>query len=357
MAALYDGSSGVRHDVAVAGEPGTLVIDYGEGAVERVPASELNLVDRSSGGLTISRPSIDGWRLRVPPPLPPDVDALFPRRHGYGRWIDQIGLWPAIAAFAALSAGVIAFGFFAPTLLAPFVPEQVEQAYGDALVGDFGGKYCNAPAGKAALQKLVAKLDDRPEQLRVRVVDVPIVNAAALPARQIVLFRPILTTVESPDELAGILAHEIAHVRERHVTAALIRQFGVGMLSSLVGGNVGGQVDGFVSLGFTRRAEREADDRAIDRLRSAQISPAPTARFFARLSEEEGGMGSFRPALAYLSTHPLSDDREKLFRTAAKPGLTYRPALDASDWAALKSICASETEKAAPPAQRRPDRN
>lgn len=341
MAALYDGSSGIRHEVAVTAEGGTLVIDYGDNAIERVPARELTLVDRSTGGVTLGRPTIDGWRLRIPPPLDPSIDALFPKRHGYGRWIDRIGLWPAVGAFAALSAAVVAFGYVAPTLLAPLVPDSVERAYGDALVGDFGGKYCRGPAGLAALDKLVAKLDDKPGTLRVRVVDLPVVNAAALPAGNIVLFRQLIQESESPDELAGVLAHEIAHVRKRHVTAALIRQFGVGILTSMVGGNVGGQVDGFAALTFTRRGEREADAVAVERLRAARISPAPTARFFGRLGKQEPSAGKFDVALSYMSTHPLSKEREKLFRTAARPGFPYRPALDAGEWAALKNICAS----------------
>jgi hypothetical protein len=339
MAALYDGHSGVRHDVRVLGQPGLLLVDYGEGAVERVPVGELSLLDRSAGGLTIGRPAIDGWRLRIPPPVDPEVDLLFPRRHGYGGWVDRVGLWPAVAAFAAISGAVVALGYFAPTLLAPLVPESVERAYGDALVGDFGGKYCAAPAGSAALARLVGALDPQPDTLRVRVVDVPIVNAAALPAGQIVIFRPLLTTVESSDELAGILAHEIAHVRKRHVTAALVRQFGFGLLSSMIGGNVGGQVDGFVALSFTRRAEGEADNVAIERLQAARISPAPTARFFARLGKDEG-RGAFASTLGYLSTHPLSKDREALFRKAAAPGIAYRPALSPAEWNALKMICA-----------------
>lgn len=340
MAALYDGHSGVRHEVRVMGQPGLLIVDYGEGAVERVPVGELSVVDRSTGGLTIGRPAIDGWRLRIPPPVDADVDLLFPRRHGYGGWIDRVGLWPAVAAFAGASGLIVALSYFAPTLLAPLVPESVEQAYGDALVGDFGGKYCATPAGAAALSRLVGQLDGSADTLRVHVVDVSILNAAALPGRQIVIFRPLLATVESPDEFAGILAHEISHVRERHVTAALVRQFGFGLISSMVGGSVGGQVDGFVSLSFSRRAEREADDGAVARLRAARISPAPTARFFARLGGEGQEDGALASTMGYLSTHPLSKDREALFRKAAVPGVAYRPALTPAEWNALKMICA-----------------
>lgn len=339
MAALYDGNSGVRHDVDVGVDGRALHIVRADGDEERIAADALQLVDRSTGGLTLARPGVDGWRLRIPPPLDPALDALFPKSQGYGRWIDRHGLWPAASAFALISAAVVAIGYFAPFWLAPLVPESVEQAYGEALVGDLGGNYCSTPAGTAALAKLVGKLDTRPGELRVRVVDVPIVNAAALPARHIVLFRPILNSVDGPDELAGVLAHEIAHVRERHVTAALLRQFGVGIFTAMLGGNVGGNIDGLVSLSFTRGAETEADAGAIARLQAANISPAATARFFGKLTKDEGAAGKL-PGLVYVSSHPLSAEREKLFREAAVKGRQYAPALSAGEWTALKSICA-----------------
>jgi hypothetical protein len=339
MAFLYDGSSGVRHEVDVGVFLGDLVIERADGSLERVPVRDLSLVDRNADGLTIGRPAIDGWRLRVPAPFLPELDALFPRGHGYGGWIDRVGLWPAAAGLGVVSALILTFGYFAPTLLAPLVPASVEKTYGDALVGDFGGKYCSTKLGDAALKRLTAKLDANPDDLNVRVVDVPIVNAAALPANNIVLFDKLLETVETPEELAGILAHEIAHVRRRHVTAALIREFGVGIFAAAFGGTTGGNVDGFVSLSFTRRAEQEADDDAIARLTGAGISPKPTAAFFARLRKAETNLGRFEPALAYLSSHPLSGDRARRFETAARKGPVYTPALTSREWTELRAIC------------------
>lgn len=340
MAALYDGQSAIRHEVEVRREGDALALDGADGRAERVPLAELFLVERRGGELTLGRHGIDGWRLRVPPPVDPALDAAFPRTHGYGRWVDRLGLWPAMGAFTAVSAAVLALGWFAPGLLAPLVPVAVEEAYGSALVGDFGGKYCTNAAGQEALAKLVARLDPDPSDLKVRVVDFDMVNAAALPGGQIVLFDELIETVEGPDELAGVLAHEIAHVRERHVTAALLRQFGIGIFTATLGGNVGSNVDGFVALSFTRGAEREADAEAIARLNAARISPAPTADFFADLAAKEGGMGEL-PAMAYLSSHPLSAERKRLFEEAADKRIAYAPALSPAEWQALKAICAA----------------
>jgi len=339
MAALYDGLSAVRHEVAVRRDGDALTLAGAHGGTERVPLAELFVVERRAGALTLGRHGADGWRLRLPAPVDPELHSAFPPTPGYGRWIDRLGLWPALGTFTAVSAAVVALGWFAPALLAPLVPPAVEKAYGTALIGDFGGHYCSSAAGSAALGKLVAKLDADPSDLKVRVIDFDMVNAAALPANHIVLFDALLETVNGPDELAGVLAHEIAHVRERHVTAAMLRQFGVGIFAATLGGAVGSNVDGFVALSFTRGAEQEADDAAIARLNAARISPAPTARFFAALAEREGALAGI-PAMAYLSSHPLSADRKRLFEQAADKRISYVPALTPAEWQALKTICA-----------------
>ncbi|QHL89817.1 M48 family metalloprotease [Sphingomonas changnyeongensis] len=336
MAALYDGQTGVRRDVEVTAADGMLLLSDASGGCKAIPAGELRLVDRQTGGITLMRPGHDGWRLRVPPPVDPAVDGLFPRRHGYGRWIDRIGPGRALLVFAALSAGVVALGFYAPVLLAPLIPESVERAYGNAMVGDFGGHFCRSAKGEQALARLVARLDPGAGDLRVRVVDLPVANAAALPARQIVIFAPLIRDAAGPDELAGVLAHEIAHVRRRHVTQAMVRQLGLGMFAATLGGSVGGNLDGLAQLSFTRAAEREADDDAMAMLARAQISPLATARFFDRVAGEDATTSL--PGMTYLSTHPDPAGRAARFRRAGA-GAPASPALSARDWQALRRIC------------------
>ena len=335
---LYDGATAIRHEVRIEPHEGELVLTQADGWSDAVPLARLSVSDRSGSSLSLVRSDVEGWRLRIPA-APAEIDRLFPRGQGYGRWIDRIGLWRAAAAFGLVSAVVLAGGYIAPTLLAPLVPPSVERAYGEALVGDFGGKYCSSPAGNAALRKLTAELDPDPRGLNVRVVDVPVVNAAALPAGNIVIFDKLFEEVDSPDQLAGILAHEIAHVRRRHVTAAMLREFGLGMFTTTLGGSTAGRVDGFVSLSFTRRAEAEADQGAIDMLRRARISPVPTAAFFRKLKAVEGDETRLAPALAYLSSHPLSSAREKKFEKAALRNVAYRPALSPREWTELRAIC------------------
>ncbi len=139
--------------------------------------------------------------------------------------------------------------------------------------------------------------------------------------------------------MAGVLAHEIAHVEERHVTESMIRAFGFGLIVSAFGGNTGANVETLIAAGYSRRAEHEADAEAIEALARADISPLATATFFERLADREKSLGRVAVGLSYISTHPMSEDRQNNFRASAVRGKRYVPALSPQEWKALKNIC------------------
>jgi len=113
----------------------------------------------------------------------------------------------------------------------------------------------------------------------------------ALPGSQVLLFDGLVQQAETPEELAAVLAHEIGHVRERHVMSALLRQFGLSILLSGANSGVVDNVFGFASLGYSRLAEREADAAGRRLLAQANISPLGAADFFDRLSTDEEAAG------------------------------------------------------------------
>lgn len=331
---LYDGATATRHAVAVSADGERILLAFVDGAEQSLDPDELAAVAEAAGPL-FTRPAVDGWRLGLDEAPDPMLAALLPAAHRCGGWIDRFGLWRAAGVALALSAVVVAVGYTAPQWLAPLVPMSWEKRYGDALVGDFGGNFCQGPGGVRALDRLARRL--APEGgYDIRVVDVPVVNAAALPGGHIMVFRKLIDEAQSPDELAGVVAHEIAHVKERHVMAAMIRQYGVGMVLAGFGGQAGTNIDGIVSLGYSRSAESEADDDAVATLRRAGISPLPTAEFFKRLPDPGGNLGE---AIAYVSSHPASGGRRSKFAGSFVKETPYRPALAASDWAAVRAIC------------------
>jgi predicted Zn-dependent protease len=211
------------------------------------------------------------------------------------------------------------------------------------------GRACSTPAGDAAAAALLARLQGPlpDEPVRLTIIDKPIVNAMALPGGQVVLFDKLIAQAQSPDELAGVLAHELSHIKARDSERALVRQLGLSLLLQSLGGDIGSGADTLLMLSASREAEAAADDGAVALLRRAGIATAPTADFFERQmgagkAAAPGKAADDRP-LALLaditSSHPDSGSRSRLFKAAGR-GQAVTPALDAAQWQALRQMCA-----------------
>jgi Zn-dependent protease with chaperone function len=336
---LYDGRSAVRHKVEVERTEAGLRILRESGEAEEVGAAALVHVERRGDGEVYGREDAPGWRLGILRPVPSELAQILPGPQVYGRLVDRVGLGKAVLIGLAASALILFAGYKAPGWLAPLVPFSWEQRFGDAVVGDLGQKFCAGKGGQAALDSIAARLSPDAARLKVRVVDIPIVNAMALPGGNIVIFEDLIAKARSPDEVAGVLAHEIAHVEERHVTEMMIRQYGFSLIISALGGTTGANLDMLATASYSRGSENEADEEAIASLQGANISPLATAGFFGRLAEEESKLGRLARPLAYLSTHPLSEERRRRFAASAETRKRYAPALTPAEWSALNRIC------------------
>jgi predicted Zn-dependent protease len=150
------------------------------------------------------------------------------------------------------------------------------------------------------------------------VVDSREVNAFAVPGGFVYINRGLVERTDRLDEVAGVLAHEIAHVTERHSVQQLERaqraEVGV-TLACVLTGVCGGQLAGAainiagtaVFARFSRQDEAEADVVGFNMLVRAGISPQGMATMFQKLLEERrrrpGGVE------AWFATHPLEEDR------------------------------------------------
>lgn len=335
----YDGLSAARHAVRVRPFADGFRLE-GDGVPPDLHRwSDVTALGQAGGRSTYGIKGRQGWRLIFDGPPPEDFAIHLPLPARYGRWIDRIGLTRAVLLFTAVAAALVFIVLQTPTWVAPYVPRSWENRLGDAMVGDLGGRTCLASGGRAALDRLAAELGGKASGVRsVAVVDMALVNAAALPGGRIVLFRGLIDKAETPDEVAGVLAHEIGHVRNRDVMAALIRQFGLSILLGGADGGAAGALGGLLSLTYSRAAESAADRYAIAALRNAAIAPDGTASFFDRMSGASGGERIER-ATSWISSHPLSAERKAAFANSRVAGKTYRPALDAAGWKALRTMC------------------
>jgi Zn-dependent protease with chaperone function len=337
-ARLYDGATGHPHDVLVTRVGRALELSQDSGWRDRVDGDLLKRLDGGSKeAVRFGRTDIPGWRLIVPADAAAELSPLVGRQDKYGRWIDRIGLAPALVVGAIITASVVAVGYVAPQWIAPHVPMSWERNVGSAIVGDFGSLRCRNTDGQRALETLVERVAPGatrgPDGIKVAALDVPAFNAAALPGGYIVVFKPAITETD-PEALGGVLAHEVAHVRRRHVTEALLREFGIGALIRMFAGNLGANAEQIVSLSYTRENEAQADSDAIQMLKQANIDPRPTAELFTRLSKEAPEFSA-----EFLQSHPLSSKRAREFAASFDPRAHYVPALTREQSDALFNVC------------------
>jgi predicted Zn-dependent protease len=118
--------------------------------------------------------------------------------------------------------------------------------------------------------------------------------------------------VHSVDELAGVLAHEIAHADRRHSTDQLTKNYGISILiQTILGDNgrfVGDLTASLLALNYSRKDEKEADAYGVGYLCSTGFAADASKNFFKRLSAD----GSAYSMPTFLSTHPDDGTRVKL---------------------------------------------
>lgn len=133
-------------------------------------------------------------------------------------------------------------------------------------------------------------------------------NAFCAPGGYIYVYTGLIKFLDTEDELAGVLGHEIAHADLRHSTSQLTKAYGVGTLVSVVLGDNQGLISDIAQnllfLSFSRSDETSADKASVTYLCQTDLNAAGAAGFFQKL-EDIGG--SSTPA--FLSTHPNPDNR------------------------------------------------
>ncbi len=341
----YDGKSALRHvGTTSLTRDGLLALQKPGAEAEVVDPDDLTFVEARKGETIYTRASNSDFRLTVAEPVPPIIASKLPGKATYGGWIDRFGLVKASIAFALVSVVAVAGVVTAPDWLGPRVPPSWERQLGNAMVGDLGNRLCSTPESDAALAKMLDAVDPSQEKVRAGIANMAMVNAVALPGEQVLLMDGLLQQAESQEEVLGVLAHEVGHVRERHVMTAVLRQFGLSILLSGADSGVLSNAAGIASLGYTRDAEREADDYARERLNDAQVSPLGAAAFFERMREKSGGSGEDNELVGWLASHPSSGERAKAFRDAHRDGRNYRDVLSDEEFTALKQACENDPD-------------
>ena len=257
----------------------------------------------------------------------------------------------------AWTVGMAACFLIAGYLVLQLAPRQLAFALPDSWRDRVGGQVevaltegatvCNGTAGVSALGAMAGRLaEGNPDMppLRIRVYNIPIMNAFAMPGERIVITAELIRRANRPEQVAGVLAHEVGHILKRHAETQLVRVTGLHILLSIITGGGGDTISTIAGvaaiLSYTREAEAEADDIALDLMQRAAIDPMGLKEFFEILLAEEGksSNGTWRKIESAIATHPGTEDRIKKIHPLPDD-VAARPVLNDAQWLALKTIC------------------
>ncbi|MXV50731.1 M48 family metalloprotease [Pedobacter sp. HMF7647] len=223
------------------------------------------------------------------------------------------------AAYLWILPGIV--GFFITK-----IPQGTEISLGDRMYESYiSGRIINSKQTRL-INSFVKKMNfgtDYP--IRVTVVESSQVNAFAMPGGRIVVFTGILEKMNKYEELAALLAHETAHVTNKHSLRAIGRNLSGYIFISLIFNDVNGIMSVLIdnantlnNLSFSRSLEQEADNEALRTLQNNRINQHGVEWLFKRLSNE-GQVQYFK----FLSTHPLTKERIKNAADAASKQKNY----------------------------------
>jgi len=322
----FNGKSSRRHAVTleVNGQVAVLTGDVNR----ECPLAELRVSERlGHGQRKVSFP--DGAYLEILDPAA--FDALLQNTgHRDSLVVRLQQSWRGTLAALVTTTAILVFGYVyvlpgAANLAAKALPESAERMIGSEALTFLDKRMLSAsslaPERQQAIRKrfmsLVPPQDGAPRHELVFRKSRIGPNAFALPSGQIVLTDEIVHLADD-EAIVAILAHELGHLHERHLTRRVIQGSIIGIFATTLFGDVSAMVanipTAMLDLKYSRDAEREADDYAIAMLKKNGISPTALARVFEALEKnaekEKGG----RPP--YLSSHPSAAERIARIREA-----------------------------------------
>lgn len=245
------------------------------------------------------------------------------RRIRFGKRKRIVAGFAIVGLVIALLSGLVLLKEPLVRMVVRRIPPQLEQKLGDLALrqvlltsGTISDRGVTAPLD-AILERLAAE-SGMTQKFTLHVVDDESINAFALPGGHLLFNTGLLLAADSGEEIAGVMAHEIAHVTEQHSLQQIVSTIGVFALVQALFGDVSGIIaiaaDGgarLLTMSFSRDAEREADDVGLALLQSAEIDPRGMLSFFETMKaeQEKSVVGKVAETLAILGTHPATSER------------------------------------------------
>ncbi|MEO1257686.1 MAG: M48 family metallopeptidase [Bacteroidota bacterium] len=180
-------------------------------------------------------------------------------------------------------------------------------------------RYIRGITNKILNSGSVAYRNDFVWQVKI-IDDIKTLNAFAVPGGYLYVYTGLIKYLDTEDQLAGVMGHEIAHAAQRHSTRQLTKIYGIDAMRQILTGNQ--NADAFsqlalslVSLKFSRKHEAEADNYSVNYLCGTDYNASGAAGFFEKIQSESEG--SERPP-EFLSTHPDPGNRVNDIKARSK---------------------------------------
>ena len=365
-----DGRTATRHRVTVTVTPTVLQIAMPDGSNKQWPYAQIRQTQGTYRGEPVRLefgPEPAEAIVTSTSALLTDIHTAAPgiARHFHNpSWRPTRLYWTLCAAVgvALMLIGLYQWGI--PGLasaVTPYVPVSWEESLGRQVVDHLAPEtqQCRDPERlhkiDQVVQTLAATHSSSPYRITLSVVDNPAVNAFAAPGGQVVILRGLLEQTSSPEQLAGVLAHELQHVYQRHTTRAIIEQGAGTLLLSAISGDVSGGLawglEGARTMGalhYSRAHEAEADSEGLRMMQRAHLDPAAMIAFYGAMQKDE--QNHARP-LDFLSTHPEMGQRiATLIALAGPPPIDARQLLPGEDWKDIRALCRVQTAGRSTPA-------
>lgn len=363
---FFDGIVSTRHAVTIEAAPEMLrVRDAGGFALAEWPHNELQALPAPDDMLRLARvgsPVLARIETRDP--------VLMAEIERFAGTLDRMGLnerrsqqkvvgWTLAACVSLVLVAV----FGVPALVervAPLIPMSIEQRFGvaidaqvrsmldttkrDGKAFECGTADDTEKAGRAALDKLMGILEagaELPISLKTAVVRRSEANAIALPGGHIYVFEGLVTQAKSPEELAGVVGHEIGHVAHRDGTRSVLQAAGISFLFGMLLGDFtgGGLVviaaKQVIQSAYSREVEASADHYGVQLMLKLKADANAFAAFLDRIA------GSLDHGITkVIMDHPETKERVAAIKKGATAALSPpRPLLTPAEWAALQKIC------------------
>jgi len=352
---FFDGETAASHAVGLTLIAGGIEIsDQAADKVRLWSLSGLEAVDAPLAGQALRLRHTSEPASRLTLPAGPAAEAVLTAAPFLARAINPHRLMRQLAIVAASLVVLAVVGYavlsFLPQVAANLMPDTWRQRLGDSVERTLieHNKVCGSGAGLDALAMLDTRLSDSiadAPRFSVEVVALPVVNAFALPGGRIVVSGKLIAHAQSPEEVAGVLAHELGHVYYRHPEAQFARLMGMQLLLTLATGTSGGNAIGGLAgilaiLRYSRAAEAQADAFAERLMTQGGIDPRGLRDFFARMQQKHAGAaqgGVLSGIGSMLSSHPGT--AERIAKIKPLPPGEARPVLSAQAFRDLKAIC------------------